>query len=115
MELRSLKCRLTTPPDSTSSPKILHNSTFCAVGLIGLSLMGSMSSAFSQPYGYRDRDDGYRNRDQGYRDRDYGRRHRQSGFDEREYLRCNRDVLRAVRRGETTALQHYQQFGRYER
>ena len=89
---------------------------FCAVAVIGLSLIGFMDSGSSQPYGYRDRD--YRDRDyrdRDYRDRDYGYRHRMSGFDEREYLHCNPDVLRAVRRGEQpSGWAHYQQFGRRE-
>jgi len=94
--------------------------TFCAVAVVCLSLIGSVSSTSSQPYGYRDqpnsygdRDYGPRDRDYGPRDRDYGR-HRGSWFDEREYLKCNPDVLRAVRRGETTARRHYEQYGRRE-
>ena len=30
------------------------------------------------------------------------------------YLRCNPDVAQAVRRGDLTAWEHYQQHGRYE-
>ncbi|KTS28378.1 hypothetical protein NS228_18875 [Methylobacterium indicum] len=55
-------------------------------------------------YRSRDRDYGYRERD---RDRDYGARDRDRGsrdngaaaFNEREYLRCNPDVARAVLAG----------------
>jgi hypothetical protein len=35
-------------------------------------------------------------------------------FNENRYLRCNPDVRRAVYRGETSAWEHYQRFGRYE-
>jgi hypothetical protein len=85
----------------------------CALAVIGLSLLGSFGLAYSQPYGgpgygYRERDyDVYRDRGR-YRHRDYA-------FDEREYLRCNPDVLRAVRRGATpSGWAHYQMYGRYE-
>ncbi len=47
----------------------------------------------------------------------YGHRGGRAGayFDEREYLRCNPDVWRAVRRGEQpSGWAHYQKFGRYE-
>src|SRR4051794_25112632 len=77
--------------------------SFCVVAAVGLSLMASMGSASSQPYGdpgygYRDRD--YTDRGRGYRDRGRGYRDREYGFDEREYLRCNPDVRRAVNRGQ---------------
>nr|WP_114946170.1 hypothetical protein [Microvirga calopogonii] len=98
----------------------------CAVAAIGLSLMATMGSASAQRYGgpgsgYDEPDYGYREPGPRYRDRDYGYeergpryRGRPSAFNEREYLRCNRDVLRAVRRGETSGLQHYLQYGRRE-
>lgn len=96
-----------------------------AAAAVGLGLMGSIASVSAQPYGGRDY--GYEERGRGYGGRDYdddrgrgyggrGYRGRDYGFDEREYLRCNPDVLRAVRRGqmESGAL-HYQTFGRRER
>ncbi len=53
--------------------------------------------------GYRDRSDDYGRRDDYRRDRDYGYRERDrdpprgaAAFNEREYLRCNPDVARAV-------------------
>ncbi|WP_336492359.1 hypothetical protein [Methylobacterium nigriterrae] len=71
----------------------------CAIAAIGLSLMGAMGSVSAQPYG----------------DRDYGRRDRGYGFNEREYLRCNPDVRRAVRRGiVSSGAAHYRVNGRYE-
>jgi hypothetical protein len=89
--------------------------------------MASMGSASAQRYGgpgygydepeYRYREPGPRYRDRDYRYEERGPRYRgrPSAFNEREYLRCNRDVLRAVRRGETASgLQHYLQFGRRE-
>jgi hypothetical protein len=100
---------------------------FCAVAAIGLSLMASMGSASAQPYGgpgygYRDRDGGYEERGPRYRDRDdeYEERgprsrDRRYAFNEREYLRCNPDVRRAVRRGEVdSGVAHYLTFGRRE-
>jgi hypothetical protein len=52
----------------------------------------------STPYGYTERGARYSNR--------------AYGFDEREYLRCNRDVLRAVRRGQMqSGTAHYQIYG----
>ena len=98
---------------------------FCAIAAVGLGLIGAMGVASAQPYGgpdygYGDRDRGYGGRDRGYDDRGrYGdrerRRERQYGFDEREYLRCNPDVRRAVMNGtmESGAL-HYQVHGRRE-
>lgn len=103
----------------------------CAVAAVGLGLMGSMASVSAQPYGSRDY--GYEERGRGYGGRDYddeergrgyggrgygGRGYggREYGFDEREYLRCNPDVLRAVRRGQMeSGAVHYQTFGRRER
>jgi len=92
-----------------------------AVAAVGLGLMGSIASVSAQPYGSRDY--GYEERGRGYggrgyddedRGRGYGRR--DYGFDEREYLRCNPDVLRAVRRGQMeSGAVHYQTFGRRER
>jgi len=97
-----------------------------AVAAVGLGLMGSIASASAQPYGSRDygyeeRSRGYggrgyddEDRGRGYGGRGYGRR--DYGFDEREYLRCNPDVLRAVRRGQMeSGAVHYQTFGRRER
>ena len=100
---------------------------FCAVAAIGLSLMATMGSASAQPYGvpdygYEEPDDGYRDPGPRYRERDYRyeergprARDRRYAFDEREYLRCNPDVRRAVRRGEVdSGVAHYLTFGRRE-
>ena len=78
----------------------------CAVSFVVLGIAGSVSAATAQGYygggGYEDR---------GYGGRGYG-----GGFDERDYLRCNPDVLRAVRRGQfESGLHHYRTFGRRER
>jgi hypothetical protein len=55
------------------------------------------------------RDSGYGERGRSYGGREYG-------FDEGEYLRCNPDVLRAVRRGQMeSGAAHYRVFGRRER
>lgn len=96
-----------------------------AVAAVGLGLMGSIATVSAQPYasrdyGYEERGRGYGNRDDDEpRGRGYGRRgygSRDYGFDEREYLRCNPDVLRAVRRGQMeSGAVHYQVFGRRER
>lgn len=76
----------------------------CTVVAVGLSLMGSVASVSAQPYGGR----GY-----GYEDRGYGGRG--YGFNGREYLRCNPDVRRAVRRGTMpSAIYHFRHFGRRE-
>lgn len=113
--------------------------TICAVMAVGLTIVGSVVPAFAQPYGGRDygydgRGDGYRDRDRGYQDREYsgrdncGRdddrrgygsedrgRSSVASFDEREYLRCNPDVLRAIQSGKMrSAAAHYQAFGRRE-
>jgi hypothetical protein len=69
--------------------------------------------------GPRDRDRGYgeRDRDRGeYRERDRGYGERRMGFDEREYLRCNPDVRRAVSRGQFggSGEAHYREYGRRE-
>jgi hypothetical protein len=97
-----------------------------AVAAIGISLMASVGSASAQryggpgygydepEYGYRDRGPRYRDRDYGYEERGPRGRDRRYAFNEREYLRCNPDVWRAVRRGQTSGLQHYLQFGRRE-
>jgi hypothetical protein len=96
----------------------------CAIAAIGL--MASMGSASAQRYGgpgygyddeyeYRERGPRYREPYYGYRERGPRYRGRANAFHEGEYLRCNRDVLRAVRRGETeSGLAHYLRFGRYE-
>jgi hypothetical protein len=97
--------------------------TLCAIVAIGL--MASMGSASAQRYGGPDYgyDDGYQyERRPRYREPYYGYREpgppyrgRAYAFHEGEYLRCNRDVLRAVRRGETeSGWAHYLRFGRYE-
>jgi hypothetical protein len=114
---------------------------FCATVAVGLGLMVSMGSASAQPYGrpgygyedrdyeyrergprYRERDYGYEERGPRYRERDYGYeergpryRGRRSGFDEGEYLRCNPDVRRAVRRGQVgSGTEHFLLHGRRE-
>src|SRR3954466_11406743 len=103
----------------------------CAIAAVGLTLMGSIGPAAAPPYGgpgygYGDRDRGYGDRDRGYRDRDDGYRergpaYRERGrdrgyaFDEREYLRCNPDVRRAVNLGQMqSGFVHYQGYGRRE-
>ena len=81
--------------------------------LVGLGLMlGSIGAVDARPRYDRGYDRGYdRNYDRGY-DRGYDRAY---GFDEREYLRCNPDVRRAVRRGTMeSGIVHYQVFGRRE-
>ncbi|TXN11354.1 hypothetical protein FV219_05445 [Methylobacterium sp. WL122] len=113
--------------------------TLCAVLAVSLTTISSVAPAFAQPYGSRDygydrRDDGYRDRDRGYGDREYGGRDDRrrdddrrgygsddrgrggvASFDEREYLRCNPDVLRAVQSGKMkSGAAHYQVFGRRE-
>ncbi|MDR7039401.1 MULTISPECIES: hypothetical protein [Methylobacterium] len=104
-----------------------------AMAAVGLTLMGSVGTGWAQPYGgsdygYRDRDYGSRDRDYGGRDRDYGYRDRDEGyrdrgprsrgdsaFNEREYLRCNPDVRRAVERGKMeSGLLHWQVHGQRE-
>jgi hypothetical protein len=101
-----------------------------AMAAVGLSLMGSMGAASAQPgygerdYGYGERGprerEGYGERGRGYREREYGERgrgyrERGSGFDEREYLRCNPDVARAISRGQMqSGAIHYQGYGRRE-
>jgi hypothetical protein len=95
--------------------------------IAGLSLMGTMDLASAQRggYGYEERDYGGRG-DRGYGRRDYddddrgrGRGYREEraygGFSEREYLRCNPDVRRAVDRGQMeSGAAHYKVFGRRE-
>lgn len=95
---------------------------------IGLTLVVSAGLASAQgydgrDYGYRDRGYEYRGRDYDDRDRDdryggRGRGYRERGgyaFDEREYLRCNPDVRRAVARGQMeSGLVHWRTFGRRE-
>ncbi|GJD33784.1 hypothetical protein [Methylobacterium aerolatum] len=93
----------------------------CAVSFVVLGIAGSVSAATAQGYygggGYEGR--GYEGRGYGgggYEDRGYGGRGYGGGFDERDYLRCNPDVLRAVRRGQfESGLHHYRTFGRRER
>ncbi|TXM67248.1 hypothetical protein [Methylobacterium sp. WL120] len=108
--------------------------TLCTVLAVSLTTISSVAPAFAQPYGGRDygydrREDGYRDRDREYGGRDdrrrdddrrgYGAEDRGRGgvasFDEREYLRCNPDVLRAIQSGKMkSAAAHYQAFGRRE-
>jgi hypothetical protein len=93
----------------------------CAVAAVGLCLMGAIRPASAQPwyregpsYGYEERGPRFREDGGWYRERPRYRR-RGFGFNEREYLFCNRDVLRAVRRGEVrSGWEHYQTHGRYE-
>ena len=98
----------------------------CAVAVVGLGLIGPIVSAAAQPYGggdygygdrgdFRDRGDRYRDRDEGYRERGSGYGNRANMFDEREYLRCNPDVRRAVNSGQMeSGAAHYRVFGRRE-
>ena len=95
-----------------------------AVAAVILSLTATIGSASAQyggpDYGYRDRGyrerDRYDDRDRGYRERDRGYGDRRAGFDEREYLRCNPDVRRAVSRGQFggSGLNHDREYGRRE-
>ncbi|HEX8416801.1 MAG TPA: hypothetical protein VF641_04275 [Methylobacterium sp.] len=100
---------------------------FWVMAAVGLGLMGSLAPVSAQrggDYGYGGRDDrdrgyGGRDREYGGRDRDddrgRGSRGREAGFDEREYLRCNPDVRRAVSNGQMeSAAAHYKVFGRRE-
>ena len=58
---------------------------------------------------------GYREREYGNRERGRGSRGREYGFDEREYLRCNPDVLQSIMRGQlASGAAHYQTFGMRE-
>ena len=97
-----------------------------AIAAAGLVLMmGTAGSALAQYYPappppYRE-PDYYEYERPRYRERDYyeerGPRYRGGGFafDERWYLRCNPDVLHAVRRGQMeSGWAHYQRHGRYE-
>ncbi len=76
--------------------------------------------------GYRDRSEDYGRRDEYRRDRDYGSRDRDrdyrdrdreaprgaAAFNEREYLRCNPDVARAVLAGKMeSGYKHFQVHG----
>jgi hypothetical protein len=110
-----------------------------AAAAVGLSLLAPLDLAVAQgygrDYGYDRRDSDYDRRDSGYRDRyddrrgrdydddrgrgsrgrDFDRADRGGGFDERAYVRCNPDVAQALRNGQlTSALAHYQKFGRRE-
>ncbi len=99
---------------------------FYAAAVIGLGLIVPIVSATAQPYGgpdyrdrdrgdYRDRGDRFRGRDEDFRDRDRGYGSRTVEFDEREYMRCNPDVRRAVQSGQVpSAAAHYRVFGRRE-
>ena len=92
---------------------------------IFLGLMAPVTIASAQSWGgpdYGGRDRGYRerdryeDRDRRYRDRDRGYGDRRAEFSEREYLRCNPDVRRAVNRGQFggSGLNHYREYGRRE-
>lgn len=106
--------------------------TILAATVAALTLITPVGLASAQPYGYGDRD--YRDRGD-YRDRDYrdrgdyrrgrdddydrpsrgGRNRGDYAFDEREYLRCNPDVRRAIVNGQmTSGLAHYRTFGQRE-
>jgi hypothetical protein len=89
-----------------------------AVAAVSFGLVGFVGTASAQPWGGgydRGSDRGY---DRGYRDEyDRGprRREREYAFDEREYLRCNPDVRRAVNRGlMESGYVHYRRHGRGE-
>src|SRR4029078_9807988 len=63
-------------------------------------------------YRYEERGPRYRQWDYGYEERGPRSRDGRYAFNEREYLRCNPDVLHAVRRGEiASGVQHYLTFG----
>ena len=120
---RSNQCRLKA--FLAADRRMRDMKALCAITIIGLSLAGAMSPLSAQPYGgrdygYGDRDRGYGDRDRGYDDRGYGDRDRGyrdrgSAFDEREYLRCNPDVRRAVASGQMeSGAAHYRTFGRRE-
>lgn len=88
---------------------------FWVAALAGIGLVGVAGSATAQYYGQGyERSQGYgRGYDEPRRSRDYDRRG--GGFDEGEYLRCNPDVRRAVRRGTMeSGFSHYRTFGRRE-
>lgn len=94
---------------------------FLATTVAGLALAGSVGLAVAQPYGgygggYGGPSRGYEYEERGPRYRDYERRGGGYAFDEREYLRCNPDVRRAVRNGQmASGAAHYQEYGRRER
>ncbi|GJE50808.1 hypothetical protein GOFOIKOB_3861 [Methylobacterium tardum] len=100
---------------------------FLAAAAVSLGVLGVVGPVAAQPRpdyddygyrdrGYRDRDRGdYESRDRGYRDRDDYRGRANYGFDEREYLRCNPDVRRAIANGQMeSGAAHYRVFGRRE-
>jgi hypothetical protein len=99
----------------------------CAMVAAGLGLMATTIPGSAQPYGvpeyryeapgfrYEEPGPRYRQPDYGYRERGPRYRGRADAFSEREYLYCNPDVRRAVRRGEMqSGLSHYLTFGRFE-
>jgi hypothetical protein len=101
---------------------------FLAITAAGLALAGSIGLAVAQPYGGYGGGPGYgpgpgrgydyddRGPRRDYDRRDYDRRGGGYAFDEREYLRCNPDVRRAVRNGQmASGAAHYQEYGRRER
>lgn len=78
----------------------------CALAGVVLSSAALMTAAAAQGY--------YGGGPPGYEEDGYARRG--NGFDEQEYLRCNGDVLRAIRRGRIeSGYAHYMRYGRYER
>ena len=95
--------------------------TLTTIAVLGLSLAGALSPAAAQyygerDYGYRDRGDprDYRRRDDD-EDRPRYRNRGDYAFDEREYLRCNPDVRKAIVNGQMeSGLAHYRTFGRRE-
>ncbi len=104
---------------------------FWAMTAVSLALLGSAAPVAAQyggpEYGgrgpgYGDRDRGYGERGPRYRDEDEnfgprrgGRNRGDYAFDEREYLRCNPDVRRAIVNGQATSgVDHYRLFGRRE-
>ncbi len=101
--------------------KMLSSMTALGIGLLALVAPASAQyGGYYEPREYRER--GYSDRDYRYRDRGYDEyqerpryRERRVVFDEDEYLRCNRDVRRAVMRGEfESGLEHFQRHGRRE-
>jgi hypothetical protein len=101
--------------------KALLTAAAVSIGLLGV--VGPVTAQprpYDDDYGYRDRGyrdrGGYDDRDRGYRDRDDYRGGRATyGFDEREYLRCNPDVRRAVANGQMeSGAAHWRVFGRKE-
>jgi hypothetical protein len=98
---------------------LMGPTTFVAAQSWGGSEYGDRDRGYrdrDRGYGERDRDRGYRERDRGYGERDRGYGGRRVEFDERDYLRCNPDVRRAVSQGKFggSGWNHYQEYGRRE-